>query len=210
MDKLQQQIKEFHKMIIPTLKKVLEEFGENTTPKKYNTVVKPSKQLIQKCSCTSASDIRNLRDLTYWLYIFGYKILALEICEFTLNADFSLEYLVGYEVNGFADMYGLEIRIARELFGESRRRNIPSGLLDYYFSKQVKRELEFPKILREDEIAAYSSRFLETELLYALYNMIGKGETGLYKHLNDNSNKIEEAIEEYINVLKEDSEKGEK
>lgn len=103
MDKLQQQIKEFHKMIIPTLKKVLEEFGKNTTPKKYNTVVKPSKQLIQKCSCTSASDIRRLRDLTYWLYIFGFKIFALKICEFALNADFSLEYLE-YEVDGFADM----------------------------------------------------------------------------------------------------------
>lgn len=144
--------------------------------------------------------IRRLRDLTYWLYIFGYKTLALEICELALNADFSLEY----EVDGFADMYGLEIRIARELFGESRRRNIPSNLSDYYFSKQVKRELAFPKILREDRISACSSSFLETELLYALYNMIGKGETGLYKHLNDNSNKIEEAIDEYINVLKEE------
>lgn len=200
MDKLQQQIKEFHEMIIPTLKKVLEEYDKNPTAKKYNTVVKPSKQLIQKCSCKSVSDIRRLRDLTYWLYVFGYKIFALEICELALNADFSLEY----EVDGFADMYGLEIRIARELFGESRRRNIPSNLLDYYFSKQVKRELAFPKILREEKISACSSRFLETELLYALYNMIGKGETGLYKHLYDNSNKIEEAIDEYINVLKEE------
>ena len=34
--------------------------------------------------------------------------------------------------------------------------------------------------------------------------MIGKGETGLYKQLYDNSNKIEEAIEEYINILKEE------
>lgn len=198
MDKLQQQIKEFHNMMIPTLKKVLEEYDKNPTPKKYNTVVKPSKQLIQKCSCKSASDIRRLRDLTYWLYIFGYKILALELCELALNADFSLEY----EVDGFADMYGLEIRITRELFGECRRRNIPSNLSDYYFSKQVKRELAFPKILREEKISTCSSSFLETELLYALYNMIGKGETGLYKHLYDNGNKIEEVIDEYINVLK--------
>ena len=200
MDKLQQQIKEFHKMLIPALKKVLEEYVKNPTPKKYNTVVKPSRQLIQKCSYKSPSDIRSLRDLAYWLYIFGDKILALEICELTLTADFSLEY----EVNGFADMYGLEIRIARELYGESRRRNIPSNLLDYYFSKQVKRELAFPNILREDKIAACSSSFLETELLYALYNMIGKGETGLYEHLSDNSHKLEEAIDEYINILREE------
>ena len=200
MDKTQQQMKEFYEMMKPTLKKVLEEYNKDPTPKKYNTIIRPSRQLIQKCSYKSASDIRRLRELAYWLYIFESKILALEICELALNADFSLEY----EVDGFADMYGLEIRIARELFGESRRRDIPSNLLDYYFSKQVKRELTFPKILREDKIAACSSRFLETELLYALYNMIGKGETGLYKHLYDNSFKMEEAIDEYIDILREE------
>ncbi|MCI8789474.1 MAG: hypothetical protein HFH92_10255 [Lachnospiraceae bacterium] len=162
--KLQQQIKEFHKMLIPALKKVLEEYDKNPTHKKYNTVVKPSRQLIQKCSCKSPSNIRSLRDLTYWLYIFGDRNLALELCELALTADFSLEY----EVDAFADMYGFEIRIARELFGESRRRNIPSHLLDYYFSKQVKRELKFPDILRKCLQITYASLLQNLQILSGL------------------------------------------
>lgn len=200
MDKLQQQIKEFHEMMIPTLKKVLEEYDKSPTPKMYNTVVKPCRQLIQKCSCKSASDMRRLSALAYWLYILEYKELALDICIIVHNADFTDVY----EVDGIADMCGLEIRIARELFGEDRRRNIQPYLLDYYFSKKVKRELDYPKILREDELTACNDRFMETELLYALYNMIGKGETGLYKNLYENRDEIEEAIVEYINYLKKE------
>lgn len=200
MDKVQQQIKEFQEMLKPVLKKVLEEYDKNPTSKMNNTVVKPCKQLIQKCSCKSASDMRSLRALAYWLYIFGKKALALEICGIVLDADFSLEY----EVDGIADMYGLEIRIARELFDEERSRDIPPNLLDYFFSKKVKRELTYPKILREERIAFGSDKWIETEMLYALYNMIGKRETGLYSHLNENSQKIEKTIEEYIGYLKEE------
>ena len=76
--------------------------------------------------------------------------------------------------------------------------------MDYYFSKKVKRELAYPKVLREDEITACGDRFMEAELLYALYNLIGKGETGLYKNLYENRDKIEGAIVEYINYLKEE------
>ncbi|MDE5965983.1 MAG: hypothetical protein K2G89_04045, partial [Lachnospiraceae bacterium] len=187
MDKLQQQIKEFHGMLKPILKKVLEEYDKLPTSKKYNMVVKPCKQLIQKCSCKSASDMRKLSSLAYWIYIFEYKELALEICELVHNTNFAVEY----EVDGIADMCGLEIRIARELFSEDRRRNISPYLLEYYFSKKVIRKLVYPKILREDEITSCSDRFIETELLYALYNLIGKGETGLYENLYENRDKIE-------------------
>ena len=89
-----------------------------------------------------------------------------------------------------------------EFFDEDRRGSIPPYLLDYYFSKKVKKEFAYPEILREDEITVCSDRFVETELLYALYNMIGKGETGLYRHLYENWDKIEDAIAEYINYLK--------
>lgn len=197
MNRLQQQIKEFHERTISILRKVLEEYNENPTPKVYNTIVKPSKRLIQKCSCKSVSDMSRLSSLAYWFYIFGYKSFALEICEIAHGVYFADTY----GVDSIANMYGLEIRIARELFGEDRRRSIPPDLLDYYFSKKVKRETAYPKILREDEITACNDRFMEAELLYALYNMIGKGETGLYEHLCENWDKIEEVIAEYIYYL---------
>lgn len=144
--------------------------------------------------------MRKLRDLTYWLYIYGYNELSLKICELALDTDFSLEY----EVDGIADMYGLEIRIARELFDENRIRSIPPNLLDFYLSKKIKRELTYPQILREEKIAFGSNKWIETEMLYALYNMIGKRETGLYDHLNEYSKKIEKSILDYISYLKED------
>ncbi|MDE6616149.1 MAG: hypothetical protein K2K35_06240, partial [Lachnospiraceae bacterium] len=70
--------------------------------------------------------------------------------------------------------------------------------------KKVKKDLSYPPILREDKIAGCNSSFLDTELLFALYNMIGLGETGLYTGLNKNWQKIEETINIYIDYLKED------
>lgn len=156
----------------------------------------------QKCSFESISDTSCLCSLAYWLYIYGDKELALEICEITHEVDFSFEF--GCWNSGIQTIYGLEIRIARELLGENRRNNIPPNLLEYCFSKRVKKELNYPQVLREEEIANCSSRFLNTELLLALYNMIGLGETGLYTELNKNWEKVEETINMYIDCLKRD------
>ncbi|MCM1089888.1 MAG: hypothetical protein NC092_02710 [Butyrivibrio sp.] len=116
------------------------------------------------------------------------------------GVEFSFEF--GAWNNGIQNLYGLEIRIARELSGENRRANIPPHLLEYCLSKRVKKELSYPRILREDKIADCSNVFLETELLLALYNIIGLGETGLYPELNENWEKLEEAINIYIDCLR--------
>ena len=126
----------------------------------------------------------------------------LEICEIIHEVEFSFEFM-GWN-SGIQNIYGLEIRIARELLGENRRNNIPLNLLEYCFSKKVKKELRYPQVLREDKIADCSSRFLNTELLLALYNMIGLGETGLFTEINRNWEKIEEIINIYIDYLRED------
>ena len=94
--------------------------------------------------------------------------------------------------------------MARELLGEDRRNGIPHNLLEYYFSKRVRKRLRYPQLLREREIADCSSRCLKAELLAAIYDMIGKGETGLYAELNENWDEIEQAIKEYMDCLKED------
>ena len=126
----------------------------------------------------------------------------MKICEIAYEVGFSFE-LRDWN-SGIQNIYGLEIRIARELLGENRRNNIPLNLLEYCFSKKVKKELRYPQVLREDRIADCSSRFLNTELLLALYNMIGLGETGLFTEINSNWEKIEEAINIYIECLKEE------
>ncbi len=202
MNKIQQEIKLFHDKLVPILEKVLEQYNKKNTQKTYQTITKPCKKLIQKCSYKSISDTSCLCSLAYWLYIYGDKEPALEICEITHGVEFSFEF---WDWNsGIQNIYGLETRIARELLGENRRNNIPLNLLEYCFSKKVIKELRFPQILREDKIADCSDRFLNTELLLALYHMIGLGETGLYTELNNNWEKIEEAIKMYIDFLKED------
>lgn len=195
-------MKSFHDKLEPILQKVLEQYNKKKTRKTYNTIIKPCKKLIQKCSYKSISDTDCLCALAYWLYIYGDKELALEICESTHAVAFSFEF--GAWNSGIQNIFGLEIRIARELLGENRRNNITLNLLAYCFSKRVQKELRYPQILREDRIADCSSQFLNTELLLALYNMIGLGETGLYDELNKNWEKIEKTIKIYMDCLKED------
>ena len=202
MNKLQQEIKLFHDKLEPILEKVLEQYHKKNTEKIYNTIMKPCKKLIQKCSYKSISDTSCLCSLAYWLYIYGDKELALEICEIAHEVEFSFEFMDWN--SGIQNIYGLEIRIARELLGENRRNHIPLDVLEYCFSKKVKKALRYPQVLREDQIADCSSRFLDMELLLALYNMIGLGETGLFTEINRYSEKIEEAINIYIECLKEE------
>ena len=180
----------------------MEQYHKKNTKKTYNTITKPCKKLIQKCSYKSISDTSSLCSLAYWLYIYGDKELALKICEIAHGVEFSFEFRDWN--SGIQNIYGLEIRIARELLGENRRNNIPPSLLEYCFSKRVIKEVSYPQILREDKIAACNSKFLNTELCLALYNMIGLGETGLYTELNKNWGKIEEAIDIYIDCLKDE------
>ena len=202
MNKIQQEIKLFHDKLEPILEKVLEQYHKKNTEKIYNTIMKPCKKLIQKCSYKSISDTSCLCSLAYWLYIYGDKELALEICEIAHEVEFSFEFMDWN--SGIQNIYGLEIRIARELLGENRRNHIPLDVLEYCFSKKVKKALRYPQVLREDQIADCSSRFLDMELLLALYNMIGLGETGLFTEINSNWDKIEEAINIYIECLKEE------
>lgn len=202
MNKIQQEIKFFHDKLKPILEKVLEQYHKKNTSNTYHTITKPCKKLIQKCSYKSILDTSCLCSLAYWLYIYGDKELALEICEITHEVEFSFDFS-GWNC-GIQNIYGLEIRIARELLGENRRNYIPSNLLEYCFSKKVKKELRYPQILREDKIADCSSCFVNTELLLALYHMIGLGETGLHTELNKHWEKIEETIKIYIDYLRED------
>ena len=141
--------------------------------------------------------MRRLCNLVYWLYVFDQKQSALNICELIHDVDFC--YGNTYRFVDITCLYGLEIRLARELFDEKRNVNIPKDQLDHCLSKSVRRRLYYPKILSEKEIATWGN----DHMIYALYEMIGRGETRLYPPLNENWDKIEEAIVKYINVLKE-------
>jgi hypothetical protein len=199
MNKVQQEIKGFHEKLKPILEKILDVYNGKNSRKIYNTVIRRCKNLQQKCSFKSTSDIGSLCTLAYWLYIYGHKQIALEICELTHGMDFGYEY--GGSHSGIINIYGLEIRIARELLGEKRHSIIPSKAIDYFCSKAVKKSIRYPRILRKEEVEKYGITASEYYLHSSLYDMIGKGETGLYTELNENWAEIEETIILYTHIL---------
>lgn len=203
MNKTRQEISEFQEKIKPVLTKIIEHTNKNKTHKTYKVIISPCRRLLQKCSCKSYSDMSNLCSLAYWLYIYDYKALALEVCESVRGLDFS--EIAGCGLGGITDIFGLEIRIVRELTGEKRRFVIPEDLSDLYFSKRMKRNLRFPEILREDELNVNRFAAFDYTILRALFDMIGKGETGLYTELNENWDKMEAVICEYVGYLKDDT-----
>ena len=201
MNKLQQEIKDFHERLKPTLEQVLELYKGKTVQGIYIHVIRPCRRLIQKCSFKSSNDAGMLYSLAYWLYIYEHKHLALKICEITHGVDFDIGYSPWGGGNSIANLYGLEIRIARELLGEKRNHNIPPELLDYFLCKGIKKRLRYLQVLRKEE-EIYRDRSGYLGLFSELVDMIGIGETGLYAELNEHWEKVEETITEYIALLK--------
>lgn len=199
MGGLRQEIQQFREGLVPTLEKILERHGRGASGRRYRTIALPCRRLMQKCSFKSLLDASALCALAYWLYIEGEGALALELCEHTHGVDFAWEPSWR---GGCPAICGLEIRIARELLQEDRKSQIPRSLLGYYFSKSVRKGLRYPQVLREDAIKGCQGRLLEQELLGALYDMVGMGETGLYPELNENWAEIEEAVCLYVDCLK--------
>ena len=135
----------FHERITPLLQAVFAQYGPRNTPKIYRTVLQPCRRLLQKCSCKSVADMSRYCTLAYWLYLYGNKQAALALCEAVHGVDFPFEF--GYWQGGIQNIYGLEIRIARELFGEDRRKILPPALLDYFCSKSVKKAMRYPQVI---------------------------------------------------------------
>lgn len=198
MDQTQQEIRAFHERITPLLQAVLAQYGPRNTPKIYRTILQPCRRLLQKCSCKSAMDTSRYCTLAYWLYIYGNKPAALMLCEAVHGTAFPFEF--GDWQGGIQNIYGLEIRIARELFGEDRRKILPPALLDYFCSKSVKKAMRYPQVLPEQTLFAgdcpsAGDRMLhEAEMLRVLFRLIGHGETGLFTELDRRWEEIEQMI----------------
>ena len=197
MNDYRREINDFYERIKPEFTKILKIYDGKQPQRLYVHIVVPCRKFIQKFSFKSPGDTQELCELLYWLYILDHKQLALTICEFTHGSDFF--YGQTCWNSDITCLYGLEIRIARELLGEKREIAMPKTHRDYCLSKSVERRQHYPKVLKEQEIARSHDVY---EILSALYDMIGRGETGLYPSLNENWEKIEEVITKYSNALR--------
>ena len=230
MNQTQQEIFAFHEQITPLLRAVFAQYGPRNTPKIYRTILQPCRRLLQKCSCKSVADMSRYCTLAYWLYLHGNKQAALALCEAVHGVDLPFEF--GYWQGGIQNIYGLEIRIARELFGEDRRKILPPALLDYFCSKSVKKAMRYPQVisgqgkaewvppeqvmlkqappeqmipeqmLPEQEHSACASPLREEEMLRVLFRLIGHGETGLFPELDRHRAQIEQTVCLYAELLK--------
>ena len=50
------------------------------------------KKILKKCSFKSTKDLGNITDLATWLYIYGYSDIAITVCDFLTNYDFTGNY----------------------------------------------------------------------------------------------------------------------
>lgn len=192
MNQTQQGILAFHERITPLLQAVFAQYGPRNTPKVYRTILQPCRRLLQKCSCKSAMDMSRYCTLAYWLYIYSNKPAALALCEAVHDMEFPFEF--GYWQGGIQNIYGLEIRIARELLGEDRRGIVPPALLDYFCSKSVKKAMRYPQVMPAQDLPSPDHPLYEVEMLRVLYRLIGHGETGLFTDLERHREEVEQTI----------------
>lgn len=201
MNQVQQQIQQFHESLKPVLGLILEQYQGRQSPGVFRLIVQPCRRLLQKCSCKSTMDTSRLCQLAYWLAIDGQKELALQLCEAARAADFSFEFELW--PHGIQAIYGLEIRLARELLGQNWQDKVPQQVLLYFFSKQARKRARYPQILQQQQIAQAQGNALQVVLLSALYDLIGLGETGLYPQIEQHRQQIEQATQTYMAWLKE-------
>lgn len=178
-------------------------------------ITKLCNKLIKKCSFTKSSDVVNLCELAYWLYIYGYEKEALMVCEQSHIED-PIPLKVNYNVWDFIIyIWGLEAYILKEqgfidssekiLNDIKRVRLIPSSkIYDTVdkmeeLNKTIANRLTYNDVTYKSHIDAGISpneyRFI------ALYKMIGYGITETYPELVNNNIKLQKDIEEYKQIL---------
>lgn len=199
MNEAQREIRETHESLKPALQEVLAGCQGRKSPGTYRLIWQPCQRLLQKCSCKSLLDAGRLCELAYWLAVDGEQGLALGLCQaIHKQEEFFSPEAWSY---GIRPVFGLEIRLARQVLGRDLRKELP--VREFYFSKQAKRRARYPQALREEAIARAQGGALQVELFGALYDLIGLGETGLYTQLNRHWDQMEPAIQAYLAWLKQ-------
>ena len=69
------------------------------------------KKVLKKCSFNSQSDLNNLEDIAYWLYVFEYYDEAIQVCDLFNEMQFTGNYSLWSAADG---AFCLKSRILRE------------------------------------------------------------------------------------------------
>ena len=194
-------------------------FEEIMESHKEKKILSLCKKLIKKCSFTSSTDVTNLCELAYWLYVVGDVENALKVCEFT-NIDIPVK--INYNVWDFIlFIWGLEAHIYNEKgktadkeFRVEQMKKVwstPKNSNDteekaWAFMQKILNRQTFESVCDIKEIeeneAAGDKKSADSYRFIALYSMISYGITGFCPDLVDKGEKLNEKIREYIGCLK--------
>ena len=193
-------------------------FEEIMESHKEKKIISLCKKLIKKCSFTSSTDVTNLCELAYWLYVVGDSEKALKVCELT-NIDIPAK--INYNVWDFIlFIWGLEAHIHNENgktadkeFRVEQMKKVwstPKNSNDteekaWAFMQKILNRQTFELVCDIKEIeeneATGDKKSADSYRFIALYSMISYGITGFCPDLVKNNDKLKTKIREYIGCL---------
>jgi hypothetical protein len=188
----------------------------------HKNVTSLCKKLSKKLSFKSGKDAEILCHLTYWLYILDKIDLVKKCIAITHDVKFNKkDNIVWIFIH---DMWGIEIKILREegrnIEADELIKTIDQHLLTPALDETPERMQEKENKRRdrfslgiESQMDASNQKHIEDSLLVgdnklannyrfvALFSLIGRTETGLYKKLNNDKERIEEITKKYIEEI---------
>jgi hypothetical protein len=192
---------------------------------KHKQVESLCRKLAKKMSFKSGDDTENLCHLTYWLYILGETDFAKKCIALTHDLPFDKNYNVWTFIHA---MWGLKIRILREE-GQNAEANGIADVIDQHHLTPSEAFNEIPEMMQinerkrrnrfalgiesgksmevsnqkrvEDALAENDNKSANRWRFLALLRLIGDTETGLFPLLNEDKDKIEAVIKNYVGEI---------
>ncbi len=178
---------------------------------KEKNIIAYSRKLLKKCSFNSGECARNLCNLTYWLYVYGYEDAVIALCEITHDVEFPgkgkfnvWDYLLL--------VWGLEVYILKKN-GKNVEAEDRIKIMDKYWKSSPLSEQEeierrnrftYEYAAKQDRILNETSKVQANRYrLLALTHLIGLTYTGLFPKLWEAKALVDKTIDDYILILKE-------
>ena len=194
-------------------------FDELSLKYKEKNIVKLSKKLAKSFALTRSKDMTNLHDLAFWLYIYDYKDVILNIYNL-VNID--IPEKIDFNIwTWILSIWGLQAYIYESEGEISKKDEIVANMKKVHSVPRTKEDTEestwkfytriagrqtLESVSYVDKIeSAIQSGNKSSETAYrfsGLSNMISYGVTGFYPHLVENRDKLEEKIKGYIQYLR--------
>lgn len=167
------------------------------------------KKLIKKCSFNSGTDARNLTDLAYWLFVYGYYDDVHLIYEYTKQAKFPGKGIFSVW-SPLHEIWGLEIYLSpdepernAEIIAEVER-HIRSAPVYNELAEKVRRErIDFDFVSAEKYFKSEDKSALSMDYrIIGLEGLIGITSIVIYPKLLADRQRINAKIEEYLSILR--------